>query len=111
VLWGEPIDFNQDIGLAMSKSPPEVVKVKVWKMTCPWDPKAEITDAVATVKQLLSPISPMNHADVRAVGLNYKDHAVSTIFAGTLTQGLQWRKLTGTGRDEALFTLRTFHLF
>ena len=75
-LWGEPVDFNQDVGLAMAKSPPDVVKVKVWKMKCPWDERAEMTDAIVTVKQLLSPVSPMNHADVRAVGLNYKDHAV-----------------------------------
>jgi len=75
-LWGEPVDFNQDVGLAMSKSPPDIVKVKVWKMTCPWDEKAEMTDAIVTVKQLLSPVSSMNHADLRAVGLNYKDHAV-----------------------------------
>jgi len=60
----------------MSKSPPDVVKVKVWKMKSPWDQDAEITDAIVTVKTLLSPVSPRNHADLRCVGLNYKDHAV-----------------------------------
>jgi len=76
----------------MSKSPPDIVKVKVWKMTCPWDEKAELTDAVVTVKRLLSPVSPMNHADLRAVGLNYKDHAVCPPYIMNSTYR--------TGRDE-----------
>jgi hypothetical protein len=80
-LWGEPIDFDQDVGLAMSKSPPDIVKVKVWKMKSPWDEDAEITDAIVTVKTLLAPVSPRNHADIRAVGLNYKDHAVGRTYA------------------------------
>jgi hypothetical protein len=85
----------------MSKSPPDIVKVKVWKMTCPWDDKAEMTDAIVTVKQLLSPVSPMNHADLRAVGLNYKDHAVCPLHTSVLTM---------IGRDETLSPERSFDL-
>lgn len=75
-LWGEPVDFNLDIGLAMSKTPPQVVKVRPWRMINPWDEDAEMSDAVLTVKILLTPLS-RGTGDIRAVGLNYKDHAVS----------------------------------
>jgi 2-keto-4-pentenoate hydratase/2-oxohepta-3-ene-1,7-dioic acid hydratase in catechol pathway len=46
-------------------------------MTNPWDENAEMSDAVLTVKILLNPL-PRGTGDLRAVGLNYKDHAVST---------------------------------
>jgi hypothetical protein len=60
----------------MTRTPAQVVKVRPWKMTNPWDENAEMSDAVLTVKILLNPL-PRGTGDLRAVGLNYKDHAVS----------------------------------
>jgi hypothetical protein len=75
-LWGEPLDFKQDIGLAMMEESKAEVRVRVWDMEHPWDEKAKLTDSIVTVGKLLSPV-PLDGSDIRAVGLNYKDHAVS----------------------------------
>jgi hypothetical protein len=53
-------------------------------MVNPWDEDAEISEAVLTVKELLSPLPP-GYGDLRAVGLNYKDHAVSQSLAVYVT--------------------------
>jgi hypothetical protein len=53
-------------------------------MVNPWDEDAEMSEAVLTVKELLSPLPP-EHGDLRAVGLNYKDHAVSQTLAVYVT--------------------------
>ena len=89
IHYGEPIDHNLDIGLALAKSRGTVhdevedttnncaqgVKASVWAMKNPWDPEARFTGEIMTVRSLLPPV-PVQGA-VRAIGLNYKDHAVS----------------------------------
>lgn len=67
----------------MSHTPPQVVKVRPWRMVNPWDEDAEMSEAVLTVKELLSPLPP-GYGDLRAVGLNYKDHAASHISAADI---------------------------
>ena len=54
----------------------KVIKARVWEMAAAWSEDAKFTGEVLTVKRLKSPINP--RGVIRAVGLNYKDHAVST---------------------------------
>lgn len=52
------------------------IKARVWDMSSAWSEDGKFTGEVLTVKRLFSPINP--RGAIRAVGLNYKDHAVST---------------------------------
>lgn len=104
IYYGEPIERDLDIGLATyhsnqpsntsnpitprpAHSDPdpvsragsdEVVRVKVWEMETPWDGYAHFTGKVMGVKKLLTPVPVQG--SIRAVGLNYKDHAVGSFF-------------------------------
>jgi hypothetical protein len=86
----------------MSHTPPQVVKVRPWRIVNPWDEDAEMSEAVLTVKELLSPLPP-GYGDLRAVGLNYKDHAVSQTLA-VYVRCLSLMTDLSLGRDETRFT-------
>lgn len=57
-LWGEPINPEIDVGLALASEPPQEVRVRVWNMDQAGDDDAEPTDEILTVKTLFSPINP-----------------------------------------------------
>lgn len=56
LLWGEPVDSNVDIGLAMASKSPIPVQVRVWDMESPGDPNAKPTTEILTIKTLFCPI-------------------------------------------------------
>jgi len=56
LLWGEPMEPNIDVGLAMASNPPTPVEVRVWDMKSPGDPDAKPTEEILTVKTLFCPI-------------------------------------------------------
>lgn len=61
------------VGLASSKGKP----IKAFEIVgSAFDPAAQVTKSVLTVKTLLSPLSREQIKIVRCLGLNYNDHAV-----------------------------------
>lgn len=46
----------------------------------PFDPAAQLTKSILSVKTLLSPLSREQIGIVRCLGLNYADHAVRNVF-------------------------------
>lgn len=83
VHYGEPLEHPEaphapvDVGLMLAEQPSQTVLAREWAMASPWDGEATFTGEVLTVKKLLSPV-PVQHC-IRAVGLNYKDHAVGLV--------------------------------
>lgn len=94
IYYGEPVDPEVDVGLAVSNG--ETVEAWVIDADTPWDRSATRTDERKTVhkvslprmarsvarckeltRQLLSPLSAEMSGAVRAIGLNHSDHAVS----------------------------------
>lgn len=67
LLWGEPIDLDLDVGLALASQPPKELKVRVWNMANPEDADAEPTDEVLTVKTVFSPLSSSREGFASAV--------------------------------------------
>lgn len=73
VHLGEPVDPNQDVGLAFSQRRPVKAYEILGNAT---DPGAQVTSLVLTVKELLSPLARHEVGGiVRCLGLNYADHA------------------------------------
>lgn len=71
--YGQPIDDNLDVGLAIHNGKP--VKANIISANSPLDPHAAVTSDVLTVSKLLSPIKRNEISGVRAIGLNFTDHA------------------------------------
>ncbi|PVF93195.1 hypothetical protein CPB86DRAFT_877340 [Serendipita vermifera] len=73
VFLGQPIDPNVDVGLALHAGKP----VKVYEITGKnaLDHNATLTKNVLTIQRLLTPLSREEIPFVRALGLNYSDHA------------------------------------
>lgn len=64
------------VGLAVHQKRP----VKAFEITgSALDPSAQVTKNVLTVKTLLSPLAREEVKLVRCLGLNYTDHAVSSL--------------------------------
>ncbi|KAJ7167822.1 hypothetical protein C8R46DRAFT_257426 [Mycena filopes] len=69
---GQPVDASLDVGLAAHRGTP----IKAHEIVgSALDPAAQVTEAVLTVKQLLSPLTREEVKYVRCLGLNYADHA------------------------------------
>ena len=66
-LLGEPVDANQDVGLAIRKG--ETVEVKVFSGKSALNP-GDLTDKVEKVGRLLSPLSQEEVGTIRCIGLN-----------------------------------------
>jgi len=71
-VFGEPIDPEQDVGLAMA----EATTVEAWILEgeVPWKAMRR-TGEKAVVSKLLSPLSAEMSGMIRCIGLNFKDHA------------------------------------
>ncbi|KAI0268222.1 fumarylacetoacetate hydrolase [Gloeopeniophorella convolvens] len=69
---GQPIDAQLDIGLAIA-SKKSVLAYEI--LGSPFDPSAQLTKNILSVKTLLSPLSREQIGLVRCLGLNYADHA------------------------------------
>ncbi|TDL29628.1 hypothetical protein BD410DRAFT_780097 [Rickenella mellea] len=69
---GQPVDPNQDVGLAYNRKEP--IKAHAIYGTA-LSPSALVSDKVLTVKELLSPLARDEIRLVRCLGLNYADHA------------------------------------
>ncbi|KZV64075.1 fumarylacetoacetate hydrolase [Peniophora sp. CONT] len=78
VHLGEPVDAAIDVGLAIYQRQP----VKAYEIVgSAFDPAAQVTKNVLTVKQLLPPLSREQIGSVRCLGLNYADHAAEANLA------------------------------
>lgn len=86
--YGEPLDRELDIGLALSQQPGKTVHARVWSMVNRWDEGASFTGEDLTVEDPLPPV-PVTTC-VRAIGLNYKDHAVSVASSFVSRSPAQW---------------------
>ena len=52
----------------------------------PFDPAAQLTKNILSVKTLLSPLSREQIGIARCLGLNYADHAVRNVFEAFVSQ-------------------------
>ncbi|CAG7848739.1 SubName: Full=Related to bifunctional 4-hydroxyphenylacetate degradation enzyme {ECO:0000313/EMBL:CCA69960.1} [Serendipita indica DSM 11827] len=73
VFLGEPIDPKVDVGLALHNG--KDVQVYEISGSSALDPHARVTSNILTVAKLLTPLSRDEVPVVRALGLNYSDHA------------------------------------
>ncbi|KAI0254727.1 hypothetical protein BJV78DRAFT_1120716 [Lactifluus subvellereus] len=69
---GQPVDPQLDIGLAVANKKP-VFAHEI--LGSPFDPAAQLTKNMLSVKTLLSPLSREQIGLARCLGLNYADHA------------------------------------
>ena len=70
LLWGEPIDLDLDVGLALASQPPKEVKVRVWNMANPEDAHAEAMDEILTVRTVFSPLNSSREGLASAASKN-----------------------------------------
>ncbi|KFY04327.1 hypothetical protein O988_00851 [Pseudogymnoascus sp. VKM F-3808] len=70
---GEPVDSDVDVGLAMEKNEPVMVKVLSGSSGLDFD--AVFTGDVIRAREILTPIAPAEAGTIRCIGLNYTDHA------------------------------------
>jgi hypothetical protein len=68
LLWGEPVDPNVDVGLAIASRPPVPVQVRVWDMKSPGDPDAKPTTEIVTIKALFCPVDTKRNRSVTFAG-------------------------------------------
>ncbi|KAH9035290.1 hypothetical protein EDB84DRAFT_1485760 [Lactarius hengduanensis] len=69
---GQPIDPQLDVGLAVANTK-RVLAHEI--LGSPFDPAAQLTKNILSVKTLLSPLSREQIGLARCLGLNYADHA------------------------------------
>lgn len=69
---GQPIDSQLDVGLAVAANK-LVLAHEI--LGSPFDPAAQLTKNILSVKTLLSPLSREQIGPARCLGLNYADHA------------------------------------
>ena len=69
VLLGEPVNADQDVGLATRKG--QEVQARVFSGKSALD-IGSLTDKIETVERLLSPLSQKEAGTVRCVGLNVR---------------------------------------
>lgn len=69
---GQPIDPRLDVGLAVANNK-RVLAHEI--LGSPFDPAAQLTKNILSVKTLLSPLSREQIGLARCLGLNYADHA------------------------------------
>ncbi|KAH9006779.1 fumarylacetoacetate hydrolase [Lactarius hatsudake] len=69
---GQPIDPQLDVGLAVANNK-RVLAHEI--LGSPFDPAAQLTKNILSIKSLLSPLSREQIGLARCLGLNYADHA------------------------------------
>ncbi|KAH9062661.1 hypothetical protein EDB87DRAFT_1605167 [Lactarius vividus] len=69
---GQPVDPQIDVGLAVANNK-RVLALEI--LGSPFDPAAQLTKNILSVKTLLSPLSREQIGLARCLGLNYADHA------------------------------------
>jgi len=67
VLLGQPVDINQDIGLASRKG--EDIEARVFSGTSALNP-GTLTEKVEKVNRILSPLTQKEVGTIRCIGLN-----------------------------------------
>ncbi|KAH7305256.1 hypothetical protein B0I35DRAFT_444234 [Stachybotrys elegans] len=72
ILCGQPSDPEVDVGLAVAAQQP--VSVRVLDGASALD-NSSFTGEVTTIQKLLSPLAASEVGTIRAIGLNYTDHA------------------------------------
>jgi len=75
--YGEPEDEHVDIGLAISSG--QHPRARLLNATSVFDETSSFSGEVKTIAKLLSPLTTTEVGTIRCIGLNYKDHAVSSI--------------------------------
>ncbi|EIW61179.1 uncharacterized protein TRAVEDRAFT_26871 [Trametes versicolor FP-101664 SS1] len=99
---GEPVDSKLDIGLAIHQKKP----VKAYEIVgSAFDPAAQVTKNVLTVKQLLAPLSREEVGLVRCLGLNYADHAAEANLAAPAYPVLFYKPTTSLIGPEVPVTI------
>lgn len=69
VLLGEPVDANQDVGLASRKG--ESIEARVFSGSSALNP-GSLTDKVEKVSKILSPLTQKEVGTIRCIGLNVR---------------------------------------
>jgi len=67
VLLGEPVDSEQDVGLASRKG--QEIKARVFSGKSALAP-GDLTDKVEKVSKILSPLSQQEAGTIRCIGIN-----------------------------------------
>ncbi|ETR99298.1 hypothetical protein M419DRAFT_86680 [Trichoderma reesei RUT C-30] len=71
--YGEPIDKHLDIGIALHRG--QDVYARILQTESALDLSAVLSEEVAQVKRVLSPLRPEEAGTIRCIGLNYREHA------------------------------------
>ncbi|KAK2809098.1 hypothetical protein FQN50_004152 [Emmonsiellopsis sp. PD_5] len=77
IYGGQPVDENQDVGLASLTPSTTPILVKVLDSSSPLALDAKFTGETVVAKRILSPLTEEQVGTIRCVGLNYHDHGVS----------------------------------
>jgi len=67
ILLGQPVDINQDVGLASRKG--EDIEARVFNGTSALNP-GTLTEKVEKVNRILSPLTQKEVGTIRCIGLN-----------------------------------------
>jgi hypothetical protein len=78
------------VGLAFAAG--ESIRVRVRSSDSVLDDQAELLDEYKEIKKLLPPLTGAETGAIRCVGLNYKDHAVTSPL-GSLSGALQLTRI------------------
>lgn len=68
---GQPLNDNQDVGLAYSRGEQIQARILSRSTPSPLDHNAKLSDEIRTVKVLLPPLSASQVGTIRALGANY----------------------------------------